>query len=392
LAFLDVAAPSDIRKVQQKLSNATQAVESFEATVPTTMVMAEREPIRETFVLRRGAYDSPGEKVSVAVPAFLPQAADAGRQNRVALAKWLVDRQNPLTARVTVNRWWAMLFGTGLVKTVDDFGAQGEWPTHPELLDWLAVDFMESGWRVKHTLKTIVMSSTYRQSSNISPALLQRDPENRLLARGSRFRMPAEMIRDSALFSAGLLVDKVGGPPVRPYQPVGLWQELQGGKGYQEDEGEGLYRRSIYTYWRRTIAPPNMVNFDAPTRETCVVREVRTNTPLQALNLMNDVAYVEAARKLGERILLQGGISVEDRIRFGVRVVLARESSQSEQQALSRAVQQFRQYYEAHADEADALVKQGRSISSLGSPHSDLAAYTMLGSLLLNLDEAITRE
>jgi hypothetical protein len=312
--------------------------------------------------------------------------------NRLALAKWLVDSQNPLTARATVNRWWAMLFGTGLVKTVDDFGAQGEWPTHPELLDWLAVEFMESGWRVKHLLKTIVMSSTYRQSSRVNPALLQRDPENRLLARASRFRMPAEMIRDSALFSAGLMVDRVGGPPVRPYQPVGLWQELQGGKGYQEDDGEGLYRRSIYTYWRRTIAPPNMVNFDAPTRETCVVREVRTNTPLQALNLMNDVAYVEAARKLGERMLLEGGSSEESRIRFGVRVVLARDTSQRERESLSRAVQQFRQYYNAHAEEAAALVQQGRSGSSSRLAHSDLAAYTMLASLLLNLDEAITRE
>ncbi len=279
LCYLERYAPPPVRKAQAALAAAEKERKVFYDSLPTVMVMKEREQPRDAFILKRGAYDAHLDKVTPAVPsAFPPLPADAPR-NRLGLARWLVDRGNPLTARATVNRYWAMLFGIGLVKTVEDFGSQGEWPAHQDLLDWLAVDFMDSGWSVKHSVKTMVMSATYRQSSKVTPDLVQRDPENRLLARGPRLRLPAEMIRDQALAASGLLVDKLGGPPVKPYQPAGLWQELQDGQGYKEDEGEGLYRRSLYTYWRRTVAPPNMVNFDAPTREVCIVRENRTNTP-----------------------------------------------------------------------------------------------------------------
>ena len=222
-----------------------------------------------------------------------------------------MDRGNPLTARVAVNRFWQSFFGFGIVKTVDDFGAQGEFPVHPELLDWLATEFMESGWDVKAIQKTIVMSAAYRQASRVTPELLQKDPDNRLLARGPRFRLGPEVIRDQALAVSGLLVEKIGGPSVKPYQPAGLWQELGGGSGYKQETGEGLYRRTLYTYWKRTVAPPFMVNFDSPNREQCTVFENRTNSPLQALELMNDVTFLEAARKLAERMMTEGGASAE---------------------------------------------------------------------------------
>src|SRR5207248_4871771 len=212
-------------------------------------------------------------------------------------------------------------------KTVEDFGSQGEWPLHPELLDWLAVEFMDSGWDVKGILKTIVMSAAYRQSSRVTPQLLEKDPENRLLARGARFRLPAEMLRDQALAVSGLLVEKIGGPSVKPYQPPGLWQELFGGKGYEPDKGESLYRRSLYTYWRRTVAPPAMMNFDSPSREVCVVRENRTNTPMQALNLMNDTIYLEASRKLAERMM---AVAQDRRLEQGIRLVLGRAPRERE--------------------------------------------------------------
>jgi hypothetical protein len=282
-----------------------------------------------------------------------------------------------------------MFFGTGLVKTVEDLGSQGEWPVQQALLDWLAVEFMDSGWSIKHLLKTVVMSDTYQQSSKMTPELLQRDPENRLLARGPRLRLSAEMIRDQALAVSGLLVDKVGGPPVYPYQPTGLWQELQGGKGYKEDDGEGLYRRSIYSYWRRTVAPPNMIAFDSPTRETCVVRENRTNTPLQALTLMNDVTYVEAARGLAERMMLEGS---DDPIAYGFQIVLGRLPDQTEVAALRSAADKFIRFYEANRTDAESLVKQGKSKANPTLSPPQLAAYTSVASILLNLDEAVTKE
>src|SRR5262249_22567248 len=245
----------------------------------------------------RGASNNPGEKVDPGVPAALPPLPAGVPNNRLGFARWVISPQNPLLARVTVNRFWQQYFGTGIVKTVEDFGSQGERPSHPELLDWLATEFIQSGWDVKALQKTIVMSATYQQASKIAPALLEKDPGNRLLGRGPNVRLTAEMIRDQALFVAGLLMERVGGPSVKPYQPDGLWSEVgTGGNVYVQDHGENLYRRSLYTFWKRTIPPPSMANFDASTRESHVVRVNATNTPLQALDLMNDVTYLEAAR------------------------------------------------------------------------------------------------
>ncbi|HYO81960.1 MAG TPA: DUF1553 domain-containing protein, partial [Bryobacteraceae bacterium] len=292
LCWLATAAPKSVRSAEAKRIAARTARDKFYRSLPSVMVMSDAAP-RQTHVLKRGAYDAPGESVSAGVPSFLPQLPEGMTANRLTLARWLVSRDNPLTARVTVNRFWQMLFGVGLVKTTEDFGSQGEWPVYPELLDLLAVEFMDSGWNVRHILKTIVTSETYQQSSAVTPELLARDPENRLLTRGPRLRLTPDAIRDSALAVSGLLVQKIGGPSVKPPQPPGLWQELAGGTGYVADAGEGRYRRSLYTYWRRTIPPPYMVNFDASNREVCSVRDTRTNTPLQALNLMNDPSFLE---------------------------------------------------------------------------------------------------
>ncbi len=324
------------------------------------MIMAENPTPRPTHILKRGAYDAPGDAVSAAVPAALPPLQQGWPNNRLGLARWLVDRSNPLTARVTVNRYWQMLFGAGIVKTAEDFGSQGEWPVHQQLIDWLAVEFMDSGWNTQQILKTIVTSNTYRQASNVTPALLQKDPENRLYARGPRIRLSAEMIRDQALAASGLLVEKFGGPSVKPYQPEGLWQELSGGR-YVPDKGEGLYRRSLYTYWKRTIAPPYMINFDSPTRETCMVRETRTNTPLQALNLMNDQTFLDASKKLAERIAQEPG-APSQRLKLAFQFILARPPQPSELDVLQTAFQK------------------------LGED------YAKVASLLLNLDETVTKE
>ncbi len=390
LYFLEVAAPKEIRESRRRLMEAQTERTRFHDSIQTVMVMNEGAP-RDAFVLRRGAYDARADKVTPGTPEFLPKPARGAAQDRLGFARWLVDRANPLTARVTVNRYWQMYFGTGLVKTSEDFGSQGEWPINQELLDWLAVEFMETGWDVKRMQKAIVTSATYRQSSKAPPELVQRDPENRLLARGARFRLPAEMIRDQALAAAGLLVEKVGGPSVKPYQPAGLWQELAGGKGYTADHGDGLYRRSLYTYWKRTVAPPSMVTFDAPARETCAVRGTRTNTPLQALNLMNDVAYVEASRKLAERMLESHGTPGE-RIAYAFRLVAARTPNPSEARVLSAALAKFEAFYKRDLKAAAQLLSQGESPRNPALEAHELAAYTGVASLLLNLDETITRE
>jgi uncharacterized protein DUF1553 len=365
--------------------------DAFYAKIPTVMVMEERAERRPTFLLKRGAYDAPGDPVEPATPAVLGAWNPEWPKNRLGLAKWLVSRDNPLTARVTVNRLWQMLFGMGLVKTVEDFGSQGEWPVHQELLDWLALEFMTSGWDVKHILKTMVMSATYRQSSKVTPEMVERDPDNRLLARGARERLAPEMVRDQALQVSGLLVEKLGGPSVKPYQPAGLWKELSSGADYEPDKGEGLYRRTLYSYWRRTMAPPSMVTFDSPTRETCVVRETRTNTPLQALDLMNDVTYIEAARKLGERMYKQDATDAE-RLRTGWRIALAREPSAGDVAAMEKALTKFRSYYAARLGEAEKYVGTGESRRDESVPVADAAAYAAVGSLILNLDEMVTKE
>ena len=298
-------------------------------SIPTTMVMEELPAPRPTHVLFRGQYDHLGPRVEPGIPACLSSGATHAQRERLDLARWLVDRANPLTARVTVNRDWQMLFGTGLVKTVDDFGAQGEPPSHPALLDWLATEFVRSGWNVKNLLRLMVTSAAYRQSSRVSAGALERDPENRLLAHGPRLRLPAEMIRDQALSLAGLLVERIGGPSVKPYQPPGLWNELADAL-YVQDHGSNLYRRSTYTFCFLSSRPPAMVAFDAPGRETCVVRESRTNTPLQALDILNDITYVEAARAFAERMMKDFGATPEARLAGAFQAATARRPGPEE--------------------------------------------------------------
>jgi len=389
-AFLDAHLPADLQRLRDDVTRTRAEFAAYSAKVPTVMAMVEKPAsMASAFILKRGAYDARAEEVRAETPHFLPALAEGSPRNRLGLARWLVSRENPLTARVAVNRFWQQLFGVGLVKTVEDFGSQGEWPLHPELLDTLAVDFMESGWDVKRVMKQIVMSETYQQDSRITPELLARDPENRLLARGPRVRLPAEMIRDQALAVSGLLVEQVGGKSVNPYQPPGLWKELFGGKDYQEDDGEGLYRRSLYTYWKRTIPPPFMINFDASMRETCVVRESRTNTPLQALNLMNDVAFLEASRKLAERMIREGGA---DRVGHGFRLVTGRAPVARERQVLGRLLDGFQTKFAQENGDAGRYLKQGKSARDANISAADAAAYAAVASLLLNLDETVTKE
>ncbi len=392
LAFVSRYAPKPIRQAWQQLAQLREDREKLMASFPTTMVMQELPSPRETFRLIRGAYDRPGEAVTRSLPAVLPQLPAGASNDRLGFAKWLIDPANPLTARVAVNRFWQMYFGTGIVKTSEDFGSQGEWPSHAELLDWLATEFTRTGWDVKAMQKTIVMSATYRQSSPLSPALLQRDPENRLLARGPRLRMSAEMVRDQALAVSGLLVEKIGGPSVKPYQPAGLWKELSGGADYIQDRGDNLYRRSLYTYWKRASPPPSMMTFDSAGREICTVRETRTNTPLQALTLMNDVTYVEASRALAQRMMTEGGNTPEQRIGFAYRLATAREPSKAQTQILLDGFRFNLDRYQTDRKAAQSLLRQGESPRNTKLDASQLAAYTTVASLILNLDAAVTIE
>jgi Protein of unknown function (DUF1553)/Protein of unknown function (DUF1549)/Concanavalin A-like lectin/glucanases superfamily/Planctomycete cytochrome C len=392
LAFLETAAPPKVKAARTELISTRAERARFAESIPTLMVMVDDPKARESFLLKRGAYDNPGEKVTPGLPEVLPQPPADWPNNRLGLARWMVDRSNPLTARVTVNRFWQSYFGFGIVKTVDDFGSQGEWPVHPELLDWLAVEFMESGWNVKAMQKLMVMSATYRQDSRVTPELLQKDPDNRWLARGPHFRLGPEVIRDQALAAAGLLVEKVGGPSVKPYQPAGLWQELSEGGGYTQDKGEGLYRRSLYTYWKRTVTPPFMANFDSPNREVCTVRENHTNTPLQALDLMNDVVFLEASRKLAERMMLEGGANPEQRIDYGYKLLLARSARPAELKVLLKTLSDFESTYKNDPNAAEQFLNQGDSARRKDLNPSDLAAFTTVASLIMNLDAAITKE
>jgi len=380
-AFTETYGPENVRSAYARMMDLRDERDSMVAGFPTVMVMREVPNIRETHVLIRGAYDRPGEKVSAGVPAVLPPLPEGAPVNRLGLAKWLVDPGNPLTARVAVNRYWQMLFGTGIVKTVEDFGSQGDAPSHPELLDWLATEYVRNGWDTKALLKTIVTSATYQQSSRVTPELLARDPENRLLARGPRVRLAADVVRDQALSASGLLVEKIGGPSVKPYQPPGLWKELAGGKDYEPDKGEGLHRRSLYTFWKRTSPPPMMVNFDAANRETCVVRELRTDTPLQSLDLMNDPIFVEAARALAGRMIRESGDDPGNRIAHGFELVLARRPRPQETEVL---LDSYRHYLDRYQGDAAAATQYA------GDPA--MAAYTAIASVILNLDEAVTKE
>ena len=371
-----------------------QAIAQREGRIPLTMVMHEMETPRESFVLKRGQYDQPEEKVTAGVPSALPGLPEGSPSNRLGLARWMVDPQNPLTARVMVNRWWQMLFGLGLVETAEDFGLQGSYPSHPELLDWLAIEFRSTGWDLKRLLKTIVLSSTYRQQSAATATQLERDPRNQLLGRGSRHRLPAESIRDSALAVAGLLTRELGGTSVKPYQPAGLWQDVSVERRavYDQAKGADLYRRSLYTFWKRTCPPPGMVSFDAPDRETCTIRRGRTNTPLQALVLLNDPTYVEAARRLAGEALRTPLNSDQDRLQWLCHQILQRSAKPQETAWLLPFLADARKSFEQEESRAEALLKVGDSGNSAAVPASELASWTTLASLLMNLDEFVTRE
>lgn len=357
------------------------------------MVMKERPEPRATHVLDRGAYDAPTEQVAYATPEAVLEFPEALPQNRLGLAQWLTDPQNPLTARVIVNRYWQMLFGRGLVSTPDDFGSQGALPSHPELLDWLAVSFIEMDWDVKAMLKMMVMSATYQQASLLSPDLLERDPNNVLLARGPSRRLKAEMIRDNALAASGLLVTRIGGPSVRPYQPEGLWKELatRNATEYVQDEGDKLYRRSLYTIWKRTTPPPSMMSFDAPERNICTVQRQSTNTPLQALVLLNDPQFVEAARVLAERLLMEAGGTVTDQLTYGFRLLTSRFPEAEELDLLTALYEAERDVFAKDPQAAEALARVGDYPPAQHLTAADVASLAVVTSTLMNFDASVIK-
>jgi len=377
--------------VKKKADDTKAARDKAEREAPRTMVMRERAQPRDTFILVKGAYDKYADKVAHGTPEVLPALPADAPRSRLALAQWLVSPGHPLTARVTANRAWQIFFGNGLVKTTEDFGVQGEKPTHPELLDWLAREFIESGWDVKRLHRLIVTSATYRQSSRIPTGMAERDPENKLLARGARFRLPSWMLRDQALAASGLFVEKLGGPPVKAYQPAGVWEDATFGQiKFTQDHGEALYRRSLYIFWRRIVGPT--VFFDVANRQQCAVKTGRTNTPLHALVTLNDVTYVEAARALAERMLKQGGMTDAERLSYGFLLCTARVPSDRESGVLASALARFREQYAADAEAASKLIAAGESKPDANLPASELAAQTSLALLLLNLDETLTKE
>jgi hypothetical protein len=360
-----------------------------------TLVMQERaDSTPKAHVLYRGAYDQKRQEVVANTPAVLPPMPASLPRNRLGLAKWLFSEDHPLTARVNVNRMWQEIFGTGLVKTPEDFGSQGEPPSNPELLDWLAVDFRESGWDMKRFYKQILRSAAYQQSAQTTPLKIERDPENRLLSRGPRFRMDGEMVRDYALAASGLLVPQIGGPSVRPYQPDGVWEAVamvgSNTRNYHRDDGDGLYRRSMYTFWKRSAPPASMDIFNAPTRENCTMRRERTDTPLQALVTMNDVQFFEAARAVAERGM-NAKPGFDARLDFISSAVLTRPLSLPERAIARKEFTEFQKYYDGHPDDARKLLSTGERKADPALPAADYAAFTMLTNQMMNLDEALNK-
>ncbi|MBK5292613.1 MAG: DUF1553 domain-containing protein [Acidobacteriia bacterium] len=393
--FLTRAAPEHIRNQHAELAALEKRKEEMERAIPTAMVMQEMDKPRETFILARGDYRNKTEKVTAAVPAALPPLPAGAPANRLSLARWIVDPANPLTSRVAVNRYWQSFFATGLVKTAEDFGSQGEAPSHRQLLDWLATEFSATGWDVKAMQRLIVTSATYRQSSKLPAGMHQRDPENRLLSHMSRFRLPAEIVRDNALSASGLINSAIGGPSVFPYQPTGLWEEMAfhgiySAQAYTPSTGPDLYRRSMYTFWKRTVPPAALSTFDAPDREKCTARRAITNTPLQALVLMNDPTYVEAARKLAERAITES--TPPKRIAWLFRQVTLRDPSPKEAAVLRNLARYQTAHYAAQKDAALGLLATGQSPYNQSLNPSELAAWTNIASVVLSLDESITKE
>jgi hypothetical protein len=358
------------------------------------LISKERKETRETFVLVRGEYDKRADQVQPAVPEILPPLPEGAPNNRLGLAQWLVDPAHPLTARVMVNRFWHQHFGRPLVMTAEDFGTQGELPSHPELLDWLAVEFIESGWDMKHIHRLIVTSAAFKQSSAISPQALEIDPENRFLSHGPRYRLDAEVLRDSALFISGLLVEKMGGKGVKPYQPSGLWKAVaypsSTTANYKRDNGDALYRRSIYTFVKRTSPPPSMSTFDAPNREACTVKRERTNTPLQALTMMNDIQYVEAARCFAERVVEQSLPETEQRLNYAMELATGRTLAEDELKLLENLYAKHMATFRKDPEAAKGLIESGEAPRISDATPEELASLTMICNLILNLDEIMT--
>ena len=395
--FRERFAPKKHREAWARIGELKASLVGLKSAIPTSMVMTEMADPRETFVLGRGDYRNQTEKVEAKTPATLPPLPAGEPSNRLGLARWLVSPENPLTARVEVNRQWELFFGTGLVKSAEDLGSQGEAPSHPELLDWLAVELVESGWDVRRIQRLIVSSATYRQSSRSTPELNESDPENRFLARGPRFRLPAETVRDNALYVSGLLEEKVGGPSVNPYQPPGLWEDVSYGdrftaQSFEQDHGEALYRRSMYTFWKRTAPPPSLSAFDAPDREKCTIRRARTNTPLQALALLNDPTYVEASRALAERLLTEAADDPGKRLERAYELALSREPNGRERDLLLTLLNRELETFQADPEAAKALLSVGESPWPKKLDAAELAAWTTVSSTILNLDETITKE
>jgi hypothetical protein len=365
--------------------------------IPRSLVFNDRPKMRDSFVMLRGAYDKPGDKVDRGTPAFLPplEVEEGQTPSRLDLAKWLVSKEHPLTARVAANRLWQQFFGTGLVKTHEDFGLQGEPPSHPELLDWLAAEYRDNGWDTRKIVRLIVTSDAFKRSGVVQPQQLARDPENRLLSRGPRIRLDAEQIRDQALYVSGLLVPTMGGRGVKPYQPDNIWEPVgfagSNTRTYYRDSGDSLYRRSLYTFLKRTAPPPFMSNFDAPNREQFCARRERSNTPLQALQLMNDVQHVEAARALAARALAASVVDDTGRIGWLFETVLARVPEPGEAKLVAESLAAHRERYKADAAAAGKLIRIGDSEPPAHVEPAELAAWTLLANTLLNLDEALTR-
>ena len=401
----EVENPVSLSKI--KADEAKKALDDFMSKVPSTMVMKEKSSPRDAFILNRGEYDQPTEKVGRALPAVLPPLPEGQPNDRLGLARWLVSGDHPLTARVWVNRIWERLFGVGIVKTSENFGSQAEWPVHPELLDWLAVEFARptalpkingkpaQDWDMKGMIKFIMLSKAYRQNSSAPNAYFTKDPENRLLARGPRFRLHGELVRDQALASSGLLIKKVGGPSTRPYMPKGVWSETNrygNLTNYKADDGEGLYRRSMYTFWKRTAAPPSMLLFDAPNREVCYPKRSRTNTPLQALALLNEVTYVEAARSLAERMMKEGGPSIRDRLTTGYRLATARSPDKQTLSILQKGFEERKIHFQENQEAAKQMISHGKKKPDENLESIELAAYTVTANVILNLDRVITKD
>ena len=401
----EVENPVSVAKV--KVDQSKKVMDDFMAKVPSTMIMKEKPAPRDAFILNRGEYDQPTEKVGRSLPAALPPLPEGQPNDRLGLARWLVSGDHPLTARVWVNRIWERLFGVGIVKTSENFGSQAEWPVHPELLDWLAVEFAKpsalpqingkpaQAWDMKGMIKFIMLSKTYRQNSSAPDSYFRKDPENRLLARGSRFRLHGELVRDQALASSGLLIKKVGGPSTRPYMPEGVWSETNRYGNltkYKADEGEGLYRRSMYTFWKRTAAPPSMLLFDAPNREVCYPKRSRTNTPLQALALLNEITYVEASRSLAERMMKEGGSGIRDRLTTGYRLATSRSPDKQTLSLLQKGFEERKIHFQEHQEAAKQMISHGEKKPDENLDPADLAAYTITANVLLNLDRVITKD